>query len=179
MKFWPETLMWREFRPREVHKLTGHEADTIRKWGERFDFSRTSDIFRDRYRPDATAPATRWWTWQGVQMLCVFGDVLKDTGDHRFARAAVMRDRTNAGDVDIFAFDYRNREGNDLLAVCDISAGHDLIGSGESPRFLTCAMEQLPAAMTNMGTHERLYCYNLSAMQRRLAAKLEAMDNAG
>lgn len=161
---WNELATSRYLKPAMVALLTGYPQPLQRKWAERhFDFRKVPALWN--LPPLQNDPADRWYSWIGVQMLALFGDVLTDLKDSAEARAALMIDpiphliRTPG---DIFRHDFRrNGENNDLLIVRDLAREDYFYG--------TCGAK-------NLRIGDRLYIYNLSALQRRLVKRLEAID---
>ena len=156
-------LSFMRFRPAQVEQITGQSPDLQRKRIERFfDF------------PDAfwhTGGTHRRYTWVGVQMIAVFGDVLSDLGSASIATAALLRESPpHLTRSDVFEADFRDRPNGDLYLL-------RWFGSEDHQYFTTT---NLADARRLFGDHwfGRAYIYNLSGMQRRLVANALPMLQA-
>jgi len=154
---WDSATFGMDFKPAQVEAITGYSASLQRKWAERhFDFRGSQSVVGGEGKH-------RWYSWVGVQMLTLFGDVLTDLGSATEARAALMVDPVpglTRHSRDLFEQDWRDRpRGGDIVLVRDFGA--------INPLFLT-------SSTSNLSLPSRGYVYNLSALQRRLAERAES-----
>lgn len=163
MRYWPQNLSSYGFNGREVEQITGVPRATQRQWLVRYlDFRQQQFIHHGSVESGT-------WSWEGVQMLALFSQVLKDLRDAAVAQQVLMlesRHGTVRDPLGIFHSDQRGEDGGgDLLIVGDLA---DLSRLG----FGTCGAGDLASFAD--GTMRRLYMVNFSALQRVLFARAAA-----
>jgi hypothetical protein len=159
---WP-TLCFARFRPAQVEEITGVSVDLQRKWIERhFDFHDWPLHFAA-----GSGGAHRRYRFAGVQMMAVFGDIMRDVGRADVAKAAILRPVGPAyGETDGFSsdrFEVDLRANGDFFLVSSFSR--------EGPPTLLGADAPNLARLLGESWAPRAYVYNFSAMQRRLAER--------
>lgn len=155
---WPDELLERDFRPAKVAHITGRTQQLRRKWEERhFDFP-----LRDRlFGGDGE---TQWYSWVGVQMIALFGQVMEDTHSSDLARAALMVDPVEnfpRRGTEFFEQDWRHRD-EDCYLICNLSLDKPAF-------FLSGPNISSPPA--------RAYIINLSDLQRELFDRLQEVPD--
>lgn len=166
MDIW-DRLNSRRFRPAEVGIITNHSTVSQRKWAERyFDFGDTNfhlAVYEEK-------GVQRRFSWAGVQMMAVFGDVMADFGNGDIAQKALMLLPNGEGKSSntLWHHDLRDRPNGDLFMIY-------FLDRPEDPKFSTTGLDSLP---TLIGDHwgNRPYLYNISAMQRRLVELAMRID---
>lgn len=159
MSEWPAELLSRRFAPREVTQLTGVDEGRQRLIANRhFDFRESS----------AAVGKQRRWTWEGVQTLAVFAAVMEDMQNAKIA-LELARGTDDRRHGPSYRFDLRSDEPDTLL----VWYFGDRVLSGA----YTINPDELAKLYTYGNTDvrpERVYTFNLSELQRRLADKLGA-----
>lgn len=154
---WPQSLMERDFKPSMAESISGYSQALQRKWAQRyFDFRGVHNVI-------GSHDGGRWYSWIGIQMLTIFGDVLGDLGQAQEARAALMVDPLEGHHRDVYgllSMDIRTRQ-HDLFAVRNFEH--------PAAMFMTAGEDLI----VHSG---RYYAYNLSAMQRRLHETIKQID---
>lgn len=162
------SLMSRRFRPSEVEAITGHSTTMQRKWIERyFDFA---DGSYHLGMLDSGMRSHRRFSWVGVQLIAVFGDVLSDLSNAENAQMALRSGGNEESVDDLWNHDLRERSEGDIFAIHFPDRPHD-------QRFTTTNLKYLPSII---GDHwgNRAYLYNISGMQRRLVNAASKIGHA-
>jgi hypothetical protein len=151
-------LLERRFKPSEVEAVTGVKQSRHRKWVERY-LKDLSDAPL-HWRQPAEGAHSRY-TWEGVQMLALFGEVLDDVGPEIAVAALLEKKPQNLSRSDMFTEDLRGRDDDTYL-----------FWSFDNPgRYVTTTSIPGLARIARSEWGSRMYLYNLSALQRRLSDK--------
>lgn len=156
-------LLKRRFKPAEAEAITGVAPELQRKWIERYFSNQDNGLAFHHWRIEAEGKYSRY-TWEGVQALGLFSDLISDVGAE-VAKLALRR--TSRGTfLHDFRVDWRDRPSGDIHLHCRF----------DGERSVTTT------TLDNLRTDElaatRFYLYNFSALQRRLVGAAKAVLKA-
>jgi hypothetical protein len=164
-------LLERRFSPAEAERLSGVSTTLQRKWIQLHfgDASDTAWLWKGKVEG-----GHRRFTWAGVQMLAFVRDITRDIGSDRAEQRFMpvhVQDPGNAHDhiapvlyrSDFFEVDFRAYGKGDLFLVRSLADG--------GPRHFLTAVQGGVSRFLSSEWGARAYIYNLSALQRELAAR--------
>lgn len=165
-------LLARRFSPAEAEHLSGVSTTLQRKWIQLHfgDASDTAWLWNGKVE----GGGHRRFTWAGVQMLAFVRDITRDIGSARAEQRFMPLHLQGPEDThehlapvlyrsDIFEVDFRAYGRGDLFLVRSLADG----GPGH---FLTAVQPGVSRFLSGEWG-ARAYIYNLSALQRELAAR--------
>ena len=168
-------MLRRRFAPADVERLTGVSGTLQRKWVQ-LHFASVSE------------PSLLWtsegprghrrFTWAGVQMFEFLSTASDDLGrmhpESHFAAADKIlgeectKEFEGVPPAHLFEVDFRQYDRGDEFLILSMT-------DGQPGRFLTASHAGVAKVLTSKWG-ARLYCYNVSAMQRALVSRVAELD---
>ncbi|MGX0822327.1 hypothetical protein [Sphingomonas sanguinis] len=153
---WPESLLFRRFEAREVTMLTGVSQDRQRLIGMRyFDY-------RESIKPEG---GRRRWNWAGVQRLAIFDAALGHLGGGEKALRVIRSDDMEM----LLDFDLREHP-QDHLIFMDLTI--EKVEVVDPDRLARIFNGHWVDSAGKLLKPDSAYIYNVTALQRRLCARL-------
>jgi hypothetical protein len=166
-------LQTRRFTPARIELLVGVPTALQRKWVQLH--LRNAETSSEWWE---VISGRRRFTWSGAQFFQFFRDATQDLGTmsgmgtiHAVDELDVLKFEPAFAIIhsNIFGVDHRNREQGDLFVFRSLS--------GTAPSgFYSASMAGLGRVLAD-ASGDRLYTYNISAMQRRLAQRVVSVEN--